>query len=583
MFTNHKAVTNQPYRLPWDPAGVWNNFVLDIAQVNTSADADMLVAVNAPLNEDNTVNTADAISLSTGAFYTANLTVDVNSRDVEYMITDTQGEPVISGTWSVPETDANGDPISMYAEGMYVMTARYQAKFYFDNIKISYESSESFANKPTVALTRLGQTADEVLDLDVRAYTITFLEGEELHVTGTDGVTTDVDWADCDGNYVYETKKSGVLKAWTTCEGATSEVVEVEVDCSPCALPSVTATVTSVKAGYGKTYTLTISNADVPLRPTIFINYEYTGANGEKIAETGAASGVQVPVTQEGTLKVTSTCFGYQATTIEVENDVEFSTKKVYDFARMSDEEAAAAGFTSFNVLNSATQSGFNNWTARKRLFYYDAATETVDPESGETVYTAVYPFGFIADDNTTNVIEYSEINDNPDGSVHFEGLNVFEGRNLSYIKHVGIYNNETAGGNNKNIIINNLDENDFVVCNYIDNYGGNSNHPVVNTKEEYFAALEGADVVYSVATDGVLNEETGKYSVTYPLYRIQDACTKISIFKQEGAGIEGVTADNAEEILSNDPYYYSIDGLRWEAPVRPGLYIHKGKKVVIK
>lgn len=590
VFTNHKPVTNQPYRLPWSPAGQWNNYVMDITQANTAADADLLAAVNEPNyvqstdakgNEVTIVDPANAVSFTTGQWYYPIATVNTITREVEYVVNDVTGEPVCQGTLKVPETDAEGNPISMFAEGMYAMTARYTMTFLIDDIKVSYESSEAFANKPTVALTRLGQTSDEQLNLNLRAYTITFLDGETLHVAGTDGQNIEVEWADCDGNYVYETTTSGTLKAWTTCEGATSEVVEVEVDCTPCPLPAVTATISSVEAGYGKTYTLSVSNAEVPIRPTIFIDYEFTGENGEKLSEVGVASGAKVTVTQKGVLKLTSSAFGYQSTSVTVDNNIEFETKKVYDFARMTPADIKAAGFPDFTILNSAATSGFNNWTARKRLFYYDAATKTTDPESGEDVYTAVYPFGYIADDNTTEVVEYAVVEDNADGSVYFEGINVFEGHHVAFMHHLGLYNDETAGGNDKIIVVNGLDANDFVVCNKINNYGGNSNHPIVNTREEYYAQLAGEDFVYSASKDGTLDEATSQYSVNLPVYRIDTVCTKISIFSQKNVGVENVTV--SEEATNNDPWYYTIDGRRLAEPTSTGIYIHQGKKIFVR
>lgn len=42
--------------------------------------------------------------------------------------------------------------------------------------------------------------------------------------------------------------------------------------------------------------------------------------------------------------------------------------------------------------------------------------------------------------------------------------------------------------------------------------------------------------------------------------------------------GVEEIAIESVE-----DPYYYSIDGVRIAEPTRPGLYIHNGKKIIIK
>lgn len=604
VFTNHAPIENNLYRLPWSdkdkPAhqkGVWNNFIFDLSQCNTAVEADMLAAINAPLiveEGDSTaygtsnykLDTTDAKTLGTGTWYVATMDVNVETREVEYVIMDVFEDELTSGKMTVPENDINGDPISMFAEGIYTLLASASSSFQFDNIAISCEVENAYSNIPTIALTRLGQDEDGKLNINMREYTISFLEGETLHVKGTNGETYEAEWDDCDGYYKYETTQSGILEAWTTYDGATSDVVKETVDCSPCPLPTVIATISSVEEGYGKTYTLTVNNSDVPLRPTIFIDYEFTGINGEKVSQNDVASGVKVTVTQEGTLKLKAKAFGYEATESVVDNDKEFKIDKVWDFARMTDEEITKAGFPAYQILNSATTSGFSNWTARKRLYYNLEGTNTIN-EEGNEVWEAVYPFGFLSDDNTTNVLYYSEID--TEGSVQtnvagyelFPGLCVFAGHNVSYIKHVGVYNNATTGGNYKNIDVLNLNKTDFVVINRIKDYGGNSCHPVCATDDQYYAQLTGEDEAYSVAASGKLNEDTGKYSVSVPVYRIDTAATCISVFSQVGGSDDAVEA--IESAIAGDNNWYSIDGVRVAQPTRPGLYIHNGKKIIVK
>lgn len=602
VFTNHKPTDNQPYRNPWNPAGWWDNYLFDMSQVDKQP---LQFAVNGKTIEttgdDGTVTRAiDYSTPSTfeqNQWYTVTLNVDVNTREVEYSVaTFGMGDPVsdASGTITVPENDVNGDPINMFAQGLFVMVARYQTIYDIDNIKVFYESASDYANAPTLALTRLGRTAEGDLNLNLRAYTITFLEGETLHVLGTDGVETAVEYYDPEtpGAYVYEATESGTLKAWTTSGEATSEVVETEVDCNPVVLPQATATISSVTAGFGKTYTLNVDNSDVPLRPTIFINYEFTGKSGTVISKEGEASGCKITVDEEGTLKITTQSFGYQENTASVVNDLEFEVKKMYDFARMGDEEITKAGFPAWTVLNTSNMSGFNSWSGRKRL-YYELAGSEHDNGEGVMIRDLVYPFGYLADDNTTNVIKYAVIDNSAKESVNkgdvFEGLTIFpdKGRlsagfpNVGMIRGIGLYNDQT-NNNNNNIIVNDLDRNDFVVVNYINNYGGNSIHPVCANDEEYFKQLAGEDAVYSVAATGVLDEASQTYSQTHALYRVDTACTKITVFKQAGAqsGLENVVVAEEE---NTDEGWYTITGLRLEKPTAPGLYIHKGKKVIVK
>lgn len=598
VFTNHAPIANNTYRTPWSkPLGPWDNFVFDLSQCNTAADADMLATINAPLKattaDDGTVtysiDTAESYTLPTGSWFTVKLDVDVNTREVEYTVTDLSGTELTSGTMTVPEKNVaaaeDEEPISMLAEGIFVLTARYQTTMDFDNISISVETIGDVANPPKLALTRLGKNADDELDLKLRAYTINFLESETLHLIGTDGAETTVEWSECDGAYIYETTTSGTLKAWTTSGEATSEIVTETVDCTPVALPAATATISSVAAGYGKSYTLTISNAEVPLQPTIFLDYKFVGTSGKEISGEDVASGYVVTVDEEGVLYVTSKAFGYQQTEMSVKNNIEFAVKNTYDFARLTQEEAKAVGFTTWQVLNSGSTSGFSNWTARKRLYYQLAGSEH-ENEEGTIVYDNVYPFGFISEDNTENVINYSEIGVEGDdlginvaGYELFPGIRVYAGHNVTLLEHIGVINNATSGGNNKNIEVLGLDETDFVVANTIGSYGSNSKHPICKDNAEYYAQLAGDDNVYSVAAVGTLDETTNTYTVTVPVYRIDTACTKVTVFKQLGDAVEGIEAEE----VAGDNYYYTIDGIRLDQPNRPGLYIHNGKKIIVK
>ncbi|MDE5998364.1 MAG: hypothetical protein K2G77_09175, partial [Muribaculaceae bacterium] len=151
---------------------------------------------------------------------------------------------------------------------------------------------------------------------------------------------------------------------------------------------------------------------------------------------------------------------------------------------------------------------------------------------------------------------------------------------NVGMLYRIGLYNDQTINNNN-DVIVHDLDESDFVVVNYINSYGSNSIHPTVATDEEYYAVLAGDDAVYPAQADTDADgNPTGTYSVTYPLYRIDTCITKITIFKQlnEGGAVEAV-----ESVVAGDNYWYSIDGIRVAEPTRPGLYIHNGKKIIVK
>lgn len=559
VFTNHAPYANQPYRNPWDPEGYWQNYLFDMSQVNGES---LQYAIDGgtirTVNEDGTISYSidysDPSTFEEDAWYTVSLDVNVNDRTVDYCITSLDGIILKQGQLDIPQTDVNGDPISMYAEGLHMMLARFGSTYWIDNIKIYTETSEDYANVPSVELIGIGVTSDEIQNLNVRRYAIRFHEGEILHVVGTNGAEIVVEYEDCDGIWIYETDKSGYFKVWTTLGTASSEVVEENVDCTPIVLPDASATIMSISAGFVKTYTLSVSNAEVPLRPTIFMDYEFIGINGESITAVDVASGTTLTVTQPGTLTITTNAFGYESKTVTILNDSEYGIKKEWDFARMSEEEIKNVGFPSFLILNSPTTSGFNNWTARKRLWYYQEGSEHDDGD-GNIVLDKVYPFGFISEDNEINVLKYSVIDNSglkePAGpNAYFEGLTIFPDRggfsesegypNVGMLYHIGLYNDQTRNKNN-NVIVHGLEKDEVVVFNIIDNYGGNSKHPVCSNDDEYYSLLQGQDILWYVNENGEWNVDNQSYDVTYPLYRIDTALTKITVLRKVTSALTGI------------------------------------------
>lgn len=608
VYTNHAPIVNNKYFLPWSQkagARIWENWLFDMNQneADNSPTQFYVDSSATPIDNEGDItyamdtNTGSLINFDENVWYRVTLVANVNSREVETTIESLAGETVYSETRKVPENNVNGDPISMYAEGLFILVARYQTIYYIDNINVYVEVDGDYANPPTVALTRIGQTADEELNLNMRAYTISFYDEETLNVTGTDGQTQVVEYADCDGAFVYETTKSGTLTAWTTSGTAESAKVTTEVNCDPIVLPAATATLSSVSAGYGKTYTLKVDNSEVPLRPLIFMDYEFVGISGEKISGEGVTSGAQVSVEEEGTLTITTLAYGYESCSVDVVNNLQFETKQVWDFARMTEDEIKAAGFPAFETLNSSKTSGFDNWTARKRLYYQLAGSEHENDE-GAIVYDNIYPFGFISEDEEKAVIKYTVIDRSAipttTSGEYFPGLTIFPDRgkvdegglpNVGMIYRVGLYNDQTKNNNN-NVVVDNLDPTDFVVVNFINAYGQNSNHPICATDQEYYDQLAGEDTVIPATEimetvgegDDQTQVGTGKYNAVYPLYRIDTVITKLTVFKQLGDAVETIGSE-----VIGDGYYYTIDGLRLAEPNQPGLYIRNGKKIIVK
>lgn len=614
IFTNYAPLVNQPYRERWTPSNMTrvNNYLLDLTQIAAAADGQCQFCVNG--------DSTDVAILEVGTFYGVNLHVNIVDRTVEYVITNLlTDDELTSGTRAVPESytlygaeikneegvvtgyEESVQEVSMYAEGMHLMAARYQTQYQIDNVKITCVTEHDYAAAPVVALSRIGRTADDEENRNIRAYNITFNEGETLHVVGTDGVETTADFEDAYGAYEYETTTSGTLKAWTVSGEATSEVIETEVDCTPYVLPQAKATIVSVSNGYSKTYSLSVDNSTVPLQPTIFMYWSYNANGNITTGDEPMTNGAKLTFDEAGVLTITTAAFGFAENEVQIYNDAEYTLTSKIDFVHKTGDEIKALGFAQEEDLNSASTSGETNWTGRRGMFYYDGNNGTEDPETGEIVYPAVYPFGFVAEDNTVNVIHrYKILSSALQADDYykniFPGIEIWNNYNAQMKEGIGLVLNTMKQGDAEDgnglpkagtvdIKVPNLNAGDFVVVKKIDNYGRNMEHPVCMSADEYdLYVLANVSEVYAateeITTEGEETVGTGVYSVTFPLYRIDTALAGVEIYAGNPGGISDVINEPAQ---NNDPYYYSIDGIRTLEPAHTGIYIHQGKKVYIR
>ena len=592
-----------------------NNAVLNakdntLFSVTESADNHNLFFING--------DASNTFAVEAGAWFAVLLDVNVNTRTIEWRIVDqlTRQDTKASGT----RTFAEGT--DMLASGMNIYNARYQSIVQLDNLLVQVFTSYDIANEPTVALTGVYDTE--------RTYSITFQEGETLVVKGTDGKEIEVEYSDTEGGvYKYVTTTSGTLEAWTWCGRATSEKVTVNVDCSIIQLPQATVAITNAAAGYGKEYTISVSNEEVPTKPTLYVAYQYKDASGKVVAEADEKfSGEKVSVEDKGTLTVTVTALGFEKSVVSVENNVEYTVKHDIDLQHMTGEELIEKGFEKMDDLNSTGTSGETSWTGRKYLYYQIATGET--DEDGKPTYTnyvvygpngdvegavegaesiqryrflqsklneetahslfaplytwygttGVSPKAYYEEDGVTPLVDPAG---NPGGTTNlqvklgigivFSGqVNDAENYNPNSISYSPILINYTTFG------VDGLTDNEFIIVSKIDNYGSNSYHPqfAVGTdpataRAEYKAAhLGGISEVY-------------KGTETFQLYRVQTALNRVLVLTPKNS--TGIETLNYNKVVSdqNAPVY-NLNGVQVNPnALQKGIYIKQGKKFVVK
>ena len=589
------------------PAG--NNKTLN-AEANTlfsiteSADNHNLFFING--------DASNTFAVEAGAWFAVLLDVNVNTRTIEWRIVDqlTRQETKASGT----RTFAEGT--DMLASGMNIYNARYQSIVQLDNLKIQVFTSYDIANEPTVALTGVYDTE--------RTYSITFQEEEILYIKGTDGKEISVPYGDTEGGvYKYVTTTSGTLEAWTESGRATSEKVTVNVDCSIIQLPQATVAITNASVGFAKEYTITVSNEEVPTKPTLYIAYQYKDESGKVVKEAEEKfSGEKVSVDGKGTLTVTVVAQGFGQSVMSVTNDTEFEQKHLIDFQHMTIDELTAKGFVDKGALDAASGGGESTWTSGQRL-YYRIATGEVDADGNPTwtnypyygaseagltpiqrykflqskltqevahsifapLYTWYYNDGVVATSCDAETGEpLVDAKGNAGGSVN---LQVYIGVGFVFPGVQGdteTYDPANAGYGNIRVAnatfgIDGLTDNEFIIVSKLGNYGNTANHgdfaagtdPEAAKAEWLQQDLGAAKEVY-----------TGLQ--TFQLYRIDTAISRVTVLtpKADPTGIE--TLPYNKVVSDQNAPIYNLNGVQVNPnALQKGIYIKQGKKFVVK
>ena len=579
--------------------------------VTESADNHELFFINGDTN--------NTFAVSGGAWFKVLLDVDVTARKIEWRIVD----QLTGETEFAAGTREFAEGTDMLAAGIKIYNARYLSVVQIDNLKVQVITSYDIANNPSVALTGVFN--------EQRTYSIAFQEEEVLHLKGTDGTETEVMYGDTEGGvYKYTTTTSGTLEAWTTSGTATSEKVSVVVECVTIQLPQASAAITNASVGFAKEYTITVSNEDVPTKPTLYIAYEYKDENGNVVKSAEEKfSGEKVSVDSKGTLTVTVVAQGFANSVVSINNDTEFEQKYLIDFQHMTVDDLTAKGFEDKGTLDAASGGGESTWTSGQRLYYRIATGETDDDgnptwtnypvygasEAGLTpiqryrflqskltqevahtmfapLYTWYYNDGVVAtscDENGEPLTSDSAQPKGSDNMVHAIGGSV----NVQLFIGVGFVfpgvqgdaeNYDPAGAGYGNIRVNNavlgvdgLTDDEFIIVSKIGSYGGSSNHgdyPVGTDPEAAKADWLSKDL------GGYAEVYTGLQ--TFQLYRIDTAISRVTVLTpKNGTGIEEITN---KVISDQNAPVYNINGVKMNPnALQKGIYIKQGKKFIVK
>lgn len=555
----------------------------------------------------------DKVNLTQGTWYTLVLNVNVNTREVTWSLDD------LDNTFHKAGSKTMAEEANMYVSGLYLMNARYQSVINVDNIKVTIPGD--FANTPVIALTGLENSQ--------RTYTISFMEGETLHLTGTDGSQKTIGYYDTGevlGQYVYTTTTSGTISAYTTVGTMTSETATMDVNCTPIVLPTPTYAIVSAAAGFEKVYQFTVDNSGVEMQPEIFMDFSFKSENGtDDFVLSNQNNGVKVTVPSKGTLTVTTKASGYASSTTSLMNDQSYEITQDIDLQHLTGADLLAKGFVAMDPLDSETTSGESNWTGRQRLYYqienggtddegkptydkylvwgpstvggepiqrYQYLQSNLNEETAHSLFAPLYLwYGTTGvDPSITKYFEEDGVTPKVDHLGHTAGTTnpkMYEGIGLCFSGNLGdggdFYTSETMtyaaiAVNNVTLGVDGLTSNDMILVSKITDYGTTSAHPQfplgtdpAEAKNQYLASNLGDNK--EIISSGL---------ETFKLYRVQDAITRVQVLSPGTTGIKEIIP--GQVISDHNAPIYNLNGVQVNAKsLKAGVYVKQGKKFIVR
>ncbi|MCR5366067.1 MAG: hypothetical protein K6E67_08010 [Prevotella sp.] len=525
-------------------------------------------------------DTANAtITLAEGMWYDIEVTVNTETKETSWKISELEGAEVKSGTTKLAD---NCDP---FVKGLNVLLGRRYSTADIDEVKVQANTEGDYANTPTISLT--------AVDMKKRSFDIYFETGEILHVKKTEGGEDTA----VESPYKYETETSGTLEVWTESGTATSEHVTYDIVAEPIALPAAKIDITKVNAGYVKTLLMTVDNTNVLTQPTITLTWEYS--NGDKNPGDEVASGAKYEASEKGTLKVTTHAYGFVPTETTFENNTEFAVDKTIDFQHMEEAALLEKGFTEIDPLQSSATSGETNWTGRKRLWFgiengekNDDGTAKYDtyvvygPEGASECVEAIRRFTLTPDKLTKEVAStmFAPVVTWYTGQANPEVADGTDVGGMKFNYGIGMINDGVSGGQEKinyanaPITIDGLTDNDYFIVYVISDYGSSSMHPVY---PQGTTVADGKALYKAENLGDGTNVQVLRGTETFSLYRIDTAIARIDIFKAVGGtGIE--TLPYNQVVSDHNAPVYNLNGVQ-VTTLKKGIYIKQGKKFIVK
>lgn len=366
---------------------------------------------------------------------------------------------------------------------------------------------------------------------------------------------------------------------------------------------------------YIPVYNFSSDQSSIAGTPTVTYSYEINSSKG---------TATSYEATEKGTLKVIVSADGYtSAEKTVIINNILFNKSYNYDFSTLtSHSETTVGSQTKYNSIGcqaySLESDAFENITLNNMSqLWAITAGKTVGLISrvgkGSVTYTGSFPEGsyFVGDNyaSSTNVLSYSQYGVVKELSVYIpfvtETVSVSEAGFATYAtKH----NVEVPEGNdvkvmtvtvnegNSTITLHEIPANTVIPANTgILVKAAAGNHDFVVTSEAGKEELPSNNLI--AATEPVKSEDATFFALTKIGDKVGFAVVNKGVVIPAGKaylrvpaattakffGLDGeATGINSVKTAKADGAYYTLEGVKTTKPVK-GIYIHNGKKIVVK
>lgn len=477
--------------------------------------------------------------------------------------------------------------------------------YWLKKITIYRDITDEYCEAPTYSI--VGAFGNSrTIELSCKTKDATIYYSETLKETSEEGWEKYSDLISTDKPVIYAFAKAGEAK---------SEIKTINTTAGTYLTlnaPEINISFKQNGENYIPVYNFSSDQSSITGTPDVTYSYEINSSNG---------TATSYEATEKGTLKVIVSADGYtSAEKTVVINNILFNRSYNYDFSTLtSHSETKVGNQTNYNSIGcqaySLESDAFENITLNgMSQLWAITAGKTLGLMSrvgkGSVTYTGSFPEGsfFVGDNNvsTTNVLSYSQYGFVKELSVYIPlvTVSVSEAGYATYATTNNIVvpdNNDVkvmtvkVNEDKATITLNEVAAKTVIPANtgiLVKAPAGNCDFVVTSDKGEtlanndlkaatadkasdgstYFALTKIGDKVgFAVVNNGV-KIPAGKAYLEVP------GKTAAKFFSLDGEA----TGINSVKTAKADGAYYTLEGVKTTKPVK-GLYIHNGKKIVVK